>query len=122
MADERSLWDLLAELVKQRQNIMVDNDGVIERLGELDELAAAKHVKRIIVQWGNRKRGGRPAPLPGQTSMPLGIEAEAAASVALDGETQSVTADGEPPAPDSEPGDDPPSGQPEEPASAEVES
>lgn len=104
MADERSLWDLLAQLVEERQNIMVDQDGVIERLGELDELEAAKHVKRLIVQWGNRRRGGRHAPpLEGQTSLP-------------------ITGDGEPAAPDSERGADPPGGQSQEPVGAGSES
>jgi hypothetical protein len=50
------LWDLLARIVEQRSTIHVDEDGEIVRIDELDELLAAKHVKRFINVWGNRRR------------------------------------------------------------------
>lgn len=73
MPDQRSLWDLLDDIVQQRDKIMVDEEGEIIRLGELDELSAARHIKRLVTQWGNRRRGrGAPSPLPGQTELEMG--------------------------------------------------
>lgn len=71
MAEQRSLWDLLADIVQQRDQLLVDEEGEVMRLGEMDELLAAKHIKRLVTQWGNRRRGSSaPAPLPGQIEMP----------------------------------------------------
>lgn len=131
LPDERSLWDLLADIVEQRNNLLVDDDGEVMRLGEMDELLAARHIKRLVTQWGNRKRGrGAPSPLPGQTTLPLairpGLEEEARASVALDGETQSVepepevdTSRGWQTVPEDEPASLPVSGDPESPFNQE---
>ena len=73
MPETESLWSLLGTLVDERDQIRVDEEGEIVILGELDEQIAAKHVKRLVAQWGNRRRGKRgQAPLPGQMEMPEG--------------------------------------------------
>src|SRR5262252_4934593 len=51
-----SLWGLLGHLVDQRDQIVVDEDGELARLSELDEVVAAKHVKRFINVWAKRER------------------------------------------------------------------